>query len=115
MPFPNLPLKTGIITPIEEMIAVTNILASEEQHFFYQNYCFETTRNFRETYKPYNACGTMEKVWDELKKIDAQADQIQSDAQEKAKKITVLAKEEAEKLSCTIAKLTLKKRRRSST
>jgi len=40
----------------------------------------------------------MEKVWEDLKKIDAQADQIQSDAQNKAKKITSLAKEDAEKL-----------------
>ena len=40
----------------------------------------------------------MEKVWEELKKIDAQADQIQSNAKEKAKKITLLAKTDAEKL-----------------
>jgi vacuolar-type H+-ATPase subunit H len=40
----------------------------------------------------------MEKVWDELKKIDAEANQIQSDAQSKAKKITLLAKEDSEKL-----------------
>jgi vacuolar-type H+-ATPase subunit H len=40
----------------------------------------------------------MEKVWDELKKIDAKADQIQIDAQEKAKKIANLAKEDVEKL-----------------
>jgi len=40
----------------------------------------------------------MEKVWDELKKIDAEANQIQNDAQNKAKKITLLAKEDAEKL-----------------
>lgn len=40
----------------------------------------------------------MEKVWEELKKIDAQANQIQIDAKEKAKKVTLLAKEDAEKL-----------------
>ncbi len=40
----------------------------------------------------------MEKVWEDLKKIDAQADQIQSDAKNKAKKIALLAKEDAEKL-----------------
>ena len=40
----------------------------------------------------------MEKVWEELKKIDAQADQIQSDAKNKAKKISLLAKDDSEKL-----------------
>ena len=40
----------------------------------------------------------MEKVWVELKKIDAQADQIQRDAQAKAKKVILVAKEDSEKL-----------------
>ena len=40
----------------------------------------------------------MEKVWDELKKIEAQAEQIQNDAQDRAKKMTLLAKQDAEKL-----------------
>lgn len=40
----------------------------------------------------------MEKVWEELKKIEAQAEQIQNDAQNNAKKITLLAKQDAEKL-----------------
>ena len=40
----------------------------------------------------------MEKVWEELKKIEAQAEQIQSEAQNNAKKITALAQQEAEKL-----------------
>lgn len=40
----------------------------------------------------------MEKVWDELKKIEAQAQQIQTDAQERAKKLTLQAKQDAEKL-----------------
>lgn len=40
----------------------------------------------------------MEKVWVELKKIDAQADQIQHDAQAKAKKVILVAKEDSEKL-----------------
>jgi vacuolar-type H+-ATPase subunit H len=40
----------------------------------------------------------MEKVWDELKKIEAQAEQIQNDAQERAKKMVFLAKQDAEKL-----------------
>jgi vacuolar-type H+-ATPase subunit H len=40
----------------------------------------------------------MEKVWDELKKIEAQAEQIRSEAQNKAKEITSLADQEAEKL-----------------
>jgi vacuolar-type H+-ATPase subunit H len=40
----------------------------------------------------------MEKVWEELKKIEAQAQQIQTDAQEKAKKMTQQAKADAEKL-----------------
>jgi vacuolar-type H+-ATPase subunit H len=40
----------------------------------------------------------MEKVWDELKKIEAQAQQIQTDAQDRAKKLTQQAKQDAEKL-----------------
>jgi len=40
----------------------------------------------------------MEKVWDELKKIEAQAEQIQNDAQARAKKMVFLAKQDAEKL-----------------
>ncbi len=40
----------------------------------------------------------MEKVWEELKKIEAQAQQIQTDAQEKAKKMTQQAEADAEKL-----------------
>jgi vacuolar-type H+-ATPase subunit H len=41
----------------------------------------------------------MEKVWDELKKIEAQAEQIQNDAQDRAKKMGLLAKQDAEKLA----------------
>jgi vacuolar-type H+-ATPase subunit E/Vma4 len=40
----------------------------------------------------------MEKVWNELKKIDAKAGQIQSEATNKAKKLTDLSHQEAEKL-----------------
>ena len=40
----------------------------------------------------------MEKVWDELKKIEAQAEQIRTEAQDEAKKMTTLAQQEAEKL-----------------
>ena len=40
----------------------------------------------------------MEKVWEELKKIEAQAEQIRSEAQNKAKKMTDLAQKEAEEL-----------------
>jgi vacuolar-type H+-ATPase subunit H len=40
----------------------------------------------------------MEKVWEELKKIESQARQIQTDAQEKSKKMTQQAKADAEKL-----------------
>jgi vacuolar-type H+-ATPase subunit H len=40
----------------------------------------------------------MEKVWDELKKIEAQAEQIRSEAQERAKEIVLLAKQDSEKL-----------------
>jgi vacuolar-type H+-ATPase subunit H len=40
----------------------------------------------------------MEKVWEELKKIEAQAEQIQIDAQNNAKKIALVAKQDAEKL-----------------
>jgi F0F1-type ATP synthase membrane subunit b/b' len=40
----------------------------------------------------------MEKVWEELKKIEAQAQQIKIDAQEKAKEITQQAKQDADRL-----------------
>jgi vacuolar-type H+-ATPase subunit H len=40
----------------------------------------------------------MERVWDELKKIEAQAEQIQSDALDRAQKTVLLAKQDAEKL-----------------
>ena len=40
----------------------------------------------------------MEKVWDELKKIEAKAEQIRSEAETEAKKITTLAQQDAEKL-----------------
>jgi vacuolar-type H+-ATPase subunit H len=40
----------------------------------------------------------MEKVWDELKKIEAQAEQIQNNAQDRAKKMGLLSKQAAEKL-----------------
>lgn len=40
----------------------------------------------------------MQKVWEELKKIEAEAEQIQTDAQDKAKNITIQAQKDAEKL-----------------
>ena len=40
----------------------------------------------------------MEKVWDELKKIEAQAEQIRTDAVDKAKNITTVAQRNAETL-----------------
>jgi vacuolar-type H+-ATPase subunit H len=40
----------------------------------------------------------MERVWEELKRIEAQAEQIRSEAESKAKDITRLADQEAEKL-----------------
>ncbi len=40
----------------------------------------------------------MEKVWDELKKIEAQAEAIRSEAQNNAKEITAFAQQEAQKL-----------------
>ena len=40
----------------------------------------------------------MERVWEELKKIEGQAEQIRSEAESKAKDITRLADQEAEKL-----------------
>ena len=48
--------------------------------------------------KAYQTCGIMEKVWDELKKIEAQAEQIRIEAQNKAKMLITLAQQEAEKL-----------------
>jgi len=40
----------------------------------------------------------MENVWSELKKIEAQAEQITSDAQNKAKQITATSQQNAQKL-----------------
>jgi vacuolar-type H+-ATPase subunit E/Vma4 len=40
----------------------------------------------------------MEKVWEELRKIEFQAAQIRNEATHEAKRITVLAQQEAEKL-----------------
>ena len=40
----------------------------------------------------------MEKVWEELKKIEAEAEQIRSEAQQKAQTITTLAQLNGEKL-----------------
>jgi vacuolar-type H+-ATPase subunit H len=40
----------------------------------------------------------MEKVWEELKKIEAQAEQIRAEAQDKGKEISKLAEQDAEKL-----------------
>ena len=40
----------------------------------------------------------MQKVWEELKKIEAEAEQIQTDAHAKAKEITIQAQKDAEKL-----------------
>jgi vacuolar-type H+-ATPase subunit H len=40
----------------------------------------------------------MQKLWEELKSIEAQADQIQSDAKDKAKKLVTQAQKDAEKL-----------------
>ena len=40
----------------------------------------------------------MEKIWEELKKIEAQAEQIRGETQDKAKKMTDLAQQEAEEL-----------------
>jgi vacuolar-type H+-ATPase subunit H len=40
----------------------------------------------------------MEKIWEELKKIEAQAEQIRGETQDKAKKMTNLAQQEAEEL-----------------
>ena len=40
----------------------------------------------------------MEKVWNELKKIEAQAEQIRTEAQDEAKKMATLAEQEAKKL-----------------
>jgi vacuolar-type H+-ATPase subunit H len=40
----------------------------------------------------------MQSVWDELKKLEAQAEQIQTDAQNQAKQILVFAHQESDKL-----------------
>jgi vacuolar-type H+-ATPase subunit H len=41
----------------------------------------------------------MEKIWEELRKIEAQAEQIRNEAKDKAKEIALLAQQEAEKLA----------------
>ncbi len=43
----------------------------------------------------------MERVWEELRRIEAQAEQIRSEAQTKAKEIVNVAKQEAEQLLAT--------------
>ena len=40
----------------------------------------------------------MEKVWEELKKIEAEAERIRSSAQQKAQSITALVQQDSEKL-----------------
>jgi vacuolar-type H+-ATPase subunit H len=59
---------------------------------------FSSTKTFRNQTNLAYLCGKMEKVWDELKKIEAQGQQILSEAKDKAKKMTTLANQEAEKL-----------------
>ena len=44
------------------------------------------------------ACGIMEKVWEELKKIEAEAERIRDGAQQKAQNITAQAQQSSEKL-----------------
>jgi len=44
------------------------------------------------------ACGTMEKVWEELKNIESEAEQIRVGAQQKAQIICDLAQQDSEKL-----------------
>jgi len=41
----------------------------------------------------------MEKVWEELKKIEAQAEQIRSEAQDKSMQISTMAQKQAQTLS----------------
>ncbi|MGA2682353.1 MAG: hypothetical protein ABSF44_11215 [Candidatus Bathyarchaeia archaeon] len=43
-------------------------------------------------------CGTMEKVWEELKKIEAEAEKIRSGAQQEAQTMKALAQKNGEKL-----------------
>jgi vacuolar-type H+-ATPase subunit H len=55
-------------------------------------------QNTFEPIKHLVARGTMEKVWEELKKIETEAEQIRSEAQEKAKNVMTLAQQNGEKL-----------------
>jgi len=59
---------------------------------------FKRNQNTFEPIKHLVARGTMEKVWEELKKIEAEAEQIRSEAQEKAKNVMTLAQQNGEKL-----------------
>ncbi len=51
-----------------------------------------------ETASPNLICEKMEHVWEELKKIEAQAQQIRSEAQTRSKQITDYADKQAEQL-----------------
>lgn len=53
---------------------------------------------FQEKTRPQRARGTMEKVWDELKKIETQAEGIRAEAQKLATQINDFARQQAEKL-----------------
>ncbi len=64
-------------------------------------YCtkaLETTSPFNLYNPKYRLWKIMQKVWEELKNIEAQAEQIQNDAKDKAKTITAQAQKDAEKL-----------------
>jgi vacuolar-type H+-ATPase subunit H len=43
-------------------------------------------------------CGRMEKIWEELKEIETQAEDIRAEARDSSKKLTNLAQQKAEKL-----------------
>jgi vacuolar-type H+-ATPase subunit H len=67
-----------------------------QQKWFSQT-LFSGQKVFQET-RHLVACGKMGKVWEELKKIEAEAEKIRSGAQQKAQSITALAQQNSEKL-----------------
>ncbi len=73
-----------------------NLKQSNRQQLIFRNYL----RNIK-TYRLSiisNVCEKMEKVWEELKKIESQAETIRKESQNNTNKITSLAQQEGEKL-----------------
>jgi vacuolar-type H+-ATPase subunit H len=71
-----------------------NNLKVADAHYFFLN----RPQEFNKPQDYEYVCEIMEKVWEELKKIESEAEQIRTEAQTKAKDITTLARQNADKL-----------------